>query len=101
MQEQSIIEDVYVATQTRDRVILQDRAYKILAELPTKGDMGLSLQGVYVKTVRVNWHEMDSISYWFAFNRNTDSWATAEIWDEGDGTFYVTLSQPSSCFDLG
>lgn len=105
---EKIIEDVYVATVTKDnRVILQDRTYQVIGEFPVGEHAGFLLEGVCICQRQENWggeHEKvkdGSESFWFCLGATDKKTgyakrAQAEIWDEGDGKKQVVMKQPSS-----
>lgn len=101
---EKVYEDVYIATLTKDKVILQDRSYAIIAEISVEAIAPFLMEGVCVCQRAENWfgsagpeRVMTSESYWFCLDRNTNKRAIAEVWAT-NGKNQVVMRQPgSSC----
>lgn len=95
-----IYEDVYVASLTEDdKVILQNRSYETIAEIPVCKKTGLLIKGACICQIQKNWQETLSESYWFCLDRNTNKRAIAELWKSEAGDQIVIRQPGSSCED--
>lgn len=93
---EKVYDSVYVATITKDnKVILQNRNYEMLAEVPIHEIAGFLLQGVCVCQRQKNWQVEGSESFWFCLDKNTNERAIAEVWDG-----QVVMRQPGSSCEL-